>query len=436
MTLKRKINDNNVIDNQMISENYDDVTSLFDDDKFNIKINDITVDEIEDIEDDIDSDVSDSLESLDIFDRAADIEHNYVNDSGNNNLDAGYHNFPNGPNGRNIDDEKKLYKKARKAIKRNDKKKLNNYINQGINDYNRLLMYASKYDNKYLMILFMTKNITNWNLPLIGASRGGHLDLVENFIGKGADDYETSIINSIKGGHRHIFNYLIKKGVNNIDQCLLSAVKYKHRKILKSLIKYANQNNIELPVELYCQALCLSIQKDYSKIIKTLIKIHHNYSNKSKDDWNKVMIVATEQGYYNLIKLCLEKGADDITNVLIILVNAKDKDMISFMMKEIIDNDIDIKKNIDWIRIINQLVINKDIKLIKLIMVKYSYVISNIDKVWDHLIETGRSKHGFKFARKIMSEKSTIFSRVTQGKANVVHQGPIDRSKKSFIKFN
>ncbi len=222
-----------------------------------------------------------------------------------------------------------------RACKRGNMNIVNLMIEKGTNDWNGGLYGACKGGHIELVNLMIKKGANDWNGGLWEACKGGHIDIVNLIIEKGANNWNGGLKGGCEGGHLEIVNLMIEKGANNWDEGLYMGCVRGHIDIVNLIIKkmhkrrftfFKSQIKINWDfISILCPPLHACVNA-YSLLL--------NLACKRNINWNLILGFACNIRNIDILKLAINKGANDWNSGLQYACKGGHIDIVNFMIQK------------------------------------------------------------------------------------------------------
>ena len=157
----------------------------------------------------------------------------------------------------------------------------------------------------------------------------GYINIFEKLVDKGFDD-KMFICHSIKNKNIRDIRFLLNK-----YQC--DDVKYRNEKIIENAVLEGDidflKEILELNIygnerkNLYNIGMSVAAEKGFTDIVKMMLE-------KGADDHNATMRSAIKGGFIDIVKIMLEKGADDYNRALLRAVEGEFIDIVKIMLEK------------------------------------------------------------------------------------------------------
>lgn len=309
------------------------------------------------------------------------------------------------------------------------------------NNTDKYMSFACHSNNFEIIKYLVEKGFKNYNYGLHRASIIGNMNIINFFIDMGADDFNRGFEGACEGGHHDVINLMIKLGVTKIHRGLECACKKGNLTIVKMIIEkyprkydyafwlacvynyteivkilfdkitgvYINEcfdeiccnGNLELFHLLknqnvdYYSALYRACKAGNLEIVKLLFDIiEYNFSNSNIIKYNPCDIQklncclqhACKGGYFYIINLILNKGANDYNVGLIGACQGIKLDVVKLMINR---GAIDINYALDRMFCDGMVIFDKILNLPPNIYnEKHTKILSDVHNIIDLLIET------------------------------------------------
>lgn len=146
----------------------------------------------------------------------------------------------------------------------------------------------------------MIKNgINNWNKGLLYSCRIGYKDIAELMIKNGATNLDEALYEICKQGHTHIAKLLIENGAKNLIRALIRSCIYNNKEMILLMIEYGAPIDLCYPLN-YIDIEYLIIKKF------TDFKSQQNAANECIEKRNK------------MIKIMLDLLNKDLINIIML----------------------------------------------------------------------------------------------------------------------
>jgi hypothetical protein len=165
-------------------------------------------------------------------------------------------------------------------------------FNKGVNNY-KYMMYLASFIGSMRIVKFLIGRISEYNEGLKGASKGGFINIVRLMLKLNADNFNESMVDA---SNIKIVKILIKKGADNYEDTMESASRKGYLDIIKLMVKKGAKN--------FTTCLYNACKFNHLDIVKFLAE------NVSDDDLNYALMIASQEGHYNIVRYLVSIGAD------------------------------------------------------------------------------------------------------------------------------
>lgn len=174
-------------------------------------------------------------------------------------------------------------------------------------EINKCLKFGASNSLEIVKFLIQ-KGATNFDEALVSATHSNKTDIIEFLIQKGATDFNGALKRACRNGNNQLIEFFIKKGADNWDNALIHSIYSKNYKNIyyfldKMTSTYLNQLGKRNIKKIYNNCLRASSRIGDLNLIKIFI-------DKGADNWSAGLIKAIEGNHYILVDFFISKGVN------------------------------------------------------------------------------------------------------------------------------